>query len=357
MASDDTRADYINDMKAQLQELITRYHPAVLWFDGDWTYNTGSPTPTSWWTSSDGAALYDFLVDLDPELIVNERVARGNGLGDFECPEQSVPDTPLSRPWETCQTMNTSWGYASWDSNYKSIDSLIHELVRVVSRDGNYLLNIGPRGDGTLTEQTPPILNGIGNWMTVYGESIYGTTGSPYPAEPEWGYFTKKDGKLFAHVFAWPADGTLKVPSLVNTINKIYLQNDTATVLNFTDSSENIWISVPADAPDAINSVVTIDVSGIPSITSVKAEDHHASAGNRMCGIAVNPARKGVLKIIHEDNSELAVTIYTSIGRKVLHKNVSGKLITLDVHCLPAGIYILKVVHRGYGFTQRFIMY
>jgi alpha-L-fucosidase len=264
MASMTARTDYINDMKAQLKELIDRYHPAIMWFDGDWTYNTGSPTLTSWWTKADGIDLYKYLIGLDPTLVVNERVFRGSGLGDYECPEQTVPDTPRPRPWETCQTMNNSWGYNAGDNSYKSNKTMIQQLVQVVSRDGNYLLNIGPKGDGSITSQSISILNGFGDWMKIYGESIYGTSRSPYSTEPKWGYYTKKSDKLYAHVFTWPAGKLLKVPSLKNSINKIYLLNDTTALLNYSESNGYIHIEVPEKAPNSINSVVVINVSGIP---------------------------------------------------------------------------------------------
>ncbi len=268
MASDSARTAYINDMKAQLSELITKYHPPILWFDGDWTYNAGAPTPSSWWTKSDGADLYDYLISLDSTLIINERVARGFGLGDFENPENMVPNAPLGRPWETCRTMNSSWGYASWDNNYKTPTTLIQEMVKTVSRDGNYLLNIGPKGDGTVPDQSVAILNSFGDWMNIYSESIYGTTRSPYRTEPHWGVYTKKAGKLYAHVFTWPADGLLRMPSLTNAVNKIYLMNDTTAALSYTDSLGCTTISVPANAPNAINSVVVVEVSGVPSAST-----------------------------------------------------------------------------------------
>jgi len=268
MLSDSARTSYIDDMKAQLSELITKYHPAVLWFDGDWTYNSGSPTLSSWWTRADGIDLFDYLVDLDPELIINERVCRSFGLGDFECPEQQVPAAPVARQWETCQTMNNSWGYNASDLGYKTPKTLIQQLVTVVSRDGNYLLNIGPKGDGTVPTQSVDILNSFGDWMNIYNESIYGTTRSPYPAEPRWGVYTRKAGKLYAHVFTWPANGQLLIPSLTNTIDKIYLLNDTTTTLGYTDSNGCITISVPATAPDLINSPVVIDVSGVPAAST-----------------------------------------------------------------------------------------
>jgi alpha-L-fucosidase len=268
MQSFDARTAYITDMKAQLKELIEKYQPAILWFDGDWTYNFGTPTLASWWTKADGLDLYNYLTGLDPNLLINERVFRGAGLGDWMCPEQTVPATPEGRPWETCQTMNGTWGYASWDNNYKTTKTLIQQLVQVVSRDGNYLLNIGPKGDGTVTPQSITALNGIGDWMKTHSESIYGTTRSPFSVEPAWGLYTKKAGKLYAHVFLWPANGLLKVPSLTNTINKIYLLNDTTNLLDYKDSIGYIRISVPVNAPDPNNSVVAIDVSGIPTASA-----------------------------------------------------------------------------------------
>ena len=92
------RTDYINNMKAQLKELIDRYHPAIMWFDGDWTNNICEPTLTSWWTKNDGIDLYNYLIGLDSTLLVNERVFRGAGLGDYLCPEQTVPTIPELRP-------------------------------------------------------------------------------------------------------------------------------------------------------------------------------------------------------------------------------------------------------------------
>lgn len=273
MASATARTNYIADMKAQLKELIDRYHPAILWFDGDWTYeygtyNFGTTKPDKWWTKADGVDLYNYLIGLDPNLLVNERVFRSAGLGDWTCPEGVVPATPESRPWETCQTMNESWGYNSTDTKYKTPKTLIQQLVQIVSRDGNYLLNIGPKGDGTVTSQSIADLNAMGDWMNIYSSSIYGATRSPFTSEPAWGLYTKKSGKLYAQVFVWPTNGLLKVPSLTNAIKKVYLMNDTTTLLSYNESLGYILISVPANAPNPNSSVVVIDVTGVPKAST-----------------------------------------------------------------------------------------
>lgn len=278
MASATARTNYIADMKAQLKELIDRYHPAVLWFDGDWTYNYdtynydtynyATTKPDKWWTKADGVDLQNYLRGLDPNLLMNERVFRGAGLGDWDCSEGSILATANSRPWETCQTMNNSWGYNSGDNKYKTTKALILELVQNVSRDGNYLLNIGPKGNGTVPNESITKLDSIGNWMNTFSSSIYGATRSPFTSEPAWGLYTKKSGKLYTQVFVWPANGLLKVPSLTNTINKIYLLNDTTTLLNYKDSLGYIRISVPVKAPNPISSVIVIDVTGLPAAST-----------------------------------------------------------------------------------------
>jgi len=275
LTSASAKANYIADMKAQLKELIDNYHPALLWFDGDWTYQYGDYTygvtsPDKWWTKADGVDLQNYLRGLDPNLLMNERVFRSAGLGDWDCSEGSTLGSPNSRPWETCQTMNESWGYNSTDNKYKTTKALILELVQNVSRDGNYLLNIGPKGDGTVPTQSITALMPVGDWMKTNSSSIYGATRSPFLSEPTWGLYTKKSGKLFAHVFTWPTNGLLKVPTLTstNTIRKIYLLNDTTTLLNYKDSLGYIRISVPANVPNPTGSVVVIDVAGLPKAST-----------------------------------------------------------------------------------------
>ncbi|WP_371614145.1 alpha-L-fucosidase [Streptomyces sp. NBC_00454] len=267
MSSQAARTAYINDMKAQLQELLDRYDPAVLWFDGDWCANPAAPTLTDWWTKADGEDLYRWLMARKPGLVVNERVKRDLGLGDFACPEQTVPVTPLDRPWETCATMNGQWGYTDWaENNYRPVKDIVQEMVTVVSRDGNYLLNIGPKGDGTVTAGATTVLTGLASWMATHADSIHGTSGSPFAVEPSWGRITKKDGKLFAHVFTWPTGGTLQVPAVQNTISRVYLMSNPSVSLAYTVSGGQINVSVPATAPNANDSVVCVEVSGMPAV-------------------------------------------------------------------------------------------
>lgn len=248
---------YTSEMKEQLRQLIERYDPAVLWFDGDWGGDDW------WWTKADGAALYRYLRVLKPDLIVNERVKRDCGLGDFRSPEQYIPATGLPYDWETCMTMNENWGFHAADDQWKSIAALIQNLVDIASKGGNFLLNIGPKADGTIPQPSIDRFNAIGDWMVLYGESIYGTTASPFPETPAWGRYTQKAGRLFAHVFDWPADGLLIVPSIPN-LQRLYLVNAPNDSLPYSLTDNRCVVHVPKQAPNPYASVIAFEYIGTP---------------------------------------------------------------------------------------------
>ncbi|MFJ5997904.1 alpha-L-fucosidase [Streptomyces sp. NPDC092370] len=268
MSSQAARTAYIADMKAQLRELLDRYDPALLWFDGDWFGNPSSPTLEDWWLESDGVDLYNWLIARKPGLIVNERVKRDHRLGDYAVAEFEIPSAPMSRPWERCATMNGTWGYTDWGENtYRPLKDIVEELITVVSRDGNLLLNIAPKGDGSLTTGSRTVLAGLALWMSTHSDSIHGTSGSPFATEPSWGKVTKKNGKLFAHVFTWPTNGQLRIPAIDNTISRVYLLNNPSVSLPYT-VTDQINVTVPANAPNATVSVVCVEIQGMPARVS-----------------------------------------------------------------------------------------
>ncbi len=258
------KAEYVSYMKAQLRELITNYDPAVLWFDGEWV---------DWWTEPDGKDLYNYVRSLKSDIIVNNRVGKGRrgmqGLnkgpgyaGDFGTPEQEIPAT--GQPgvdWESCMTMNDTWGYKSFDKNWKSTQQLVRNLVDIVSKGGNYLLNVGPTAEGLIPEASVQRLAEIGRWMDVNAEAIYDTTASPFP-QPSWGRFTKKPGFLYAHVFEWPGDGQLQIPALKQNVAKASLLTAAGSQsLEVKQSETGIFVSLPAKPPSPIDSVVKLDLA------------------------------------------------------------------------------------------------
>jgi alpha-L-fucosidase len=215
---------YRNHMKRQVRELLTNYGPiGVLWFDGEWE---------STWTHEHGLDLFRFCREISPDTLVNNRVDKGRtgmaGMtraggfaGDFGTPEQEIPPTGLPGvDWETCMTMNDHWGYNAADLNYKSSAQIIRTLVDVVSKGGNFLLNVGPTAEGEFPPESVTRLKEIGAWMRVHGKAIHGAVAGPFRDLP-WGRCTRKplesgDTRLFLHIFDWPADGRLAVPGLVN---------------------------------------------------------------------------------------------------------------------------------------------
>jgi len=245
----------------QLTELLTSYGPlGVLWFDGEWIDD---------WTEPKGKDLYAFVRSKQPAILVNNRVGKGRkgmeGLnkgddyaGDFGTPEQQVP--PMGLPgvdWETCMTMNDTWGYKSYDENWKSTEELIRTLADVASKGGNFLLNVGPTSEGLIPQPSVQRLREMGQWMAVNGESIYGTTASPI-GKPEWGRCTAKGNKLYLHVFNWPGDGKLVVPLAGTEVSRAYLLSGRRTSLPVSMSETEVTISVPTAAPDAIDSVIVL---------------------------------------------------------------------------------------------------
>lgn len=249
---------YENYLKPQVRELITQYDNVdVVWFDGDWIPD---------YTSEMGKELYNMILDIKPTAIVNNRVDKGRmgmeGMdkegefaGDFGTPEQEIPATGIDSDWESCMTMNGSWGYKPSDAKWKSSKRLIQNLIDIVSKGGNFLLNVGPDGQGLFPQASIDRLKAIGVWTKANGESIYGAKASPYD-RPEWGRYTSKPGVIFAHVFDWPEDGKLELNPAIK-IKSASLLSAPSNPLKVEGSSTLI---LPEVAPDEAATVIKIEL-------------------------------------------------------------------------------------------------
>lgn len=253
---DETKKDFSKyferKVKPQVRELLTQYGPiAVMWFD----------TPEKI-TREQSTELLALIRQLQPGCIVNQRI--GNRLGDYRVEEQNIPETGHIDPWETCMTLNNHWGYYLGDENWKPTEDLIRKLTDVVSKGGNFLLNVGPTGEGLIPAPSVQRLSEVGAWLKVNGEGIYGTTASALP-KPAWGRITQKtssDGTtLYLHVFDWPGNGRLDLSGLKNRIAGATLLA-TGAKLEAANSADRATIQLPAQAPGKYSNVIALKLEG-----------------------------------------------------------------------------------------------
>ncbi len=222
---------YLEFMHGQIRELLTDYgHLDIMWYDFSYEHMAGEK-----WKAEE---LMEMVRSLQPHLIVDNRL-EGSGehsgtiltanpsnfAGDFACPEQMIPPQGITNelgdyvPWEACITLNNNWGYAAEDKHYKDAALVIRMLVECVSKNGNLLLNVGPDATGRIPKESVEILEEVGEWMAENHESIYGCGISEFP-KPEWGRFTQKGNKLYAHIFE-PQAGGLCLSDMADRVEKL----------------------------------------------------------------------------------------------------------------------------------------
>ena len=289
--------EYLRDIAVpQVKELFTNYGEiSILWWD----------TPIDMTPAR--AAMFDGLVELQPGIIVNNRLLYGHD-GDLRTPEQNVPPTGLDYDWEACMTMNTTWGYKSYDDDWKSSGQLIRNLVDSASKGGNYLLNVGPMANGEIPQASIERLKDVGEWMRVNSSSIYGTTASPF-IRLTWGRATKKEypnaTELYLHVFDWPEDGLLRVDGLRSDVSGAYFMADFQQQIQVDKTQEGVVLYLPEQPLDEIDTVIVLKING-------KLEVERILPSQNEEGVLVlsmddanihNPGYGGRLELRQNDNS------------------------------------------------------
>ncbi|MFC0513239.1 alpha-L-fucosidase [Mucilaginibacter angelicae] len=251
---------YINFMKAQLTELITKY-PGVkgIWFDGHWERDVN-------WHYDE---IYGLIHKLNPAILVgnNHHLEPKEGE-DFQMFEKDLPGANTTGfsgkskigalPLETCETINNSWGFNITDRSFKSSKRIIHYLVNAAGLNANFLLNIGPMPNGKIQPEFTDTLAIVGAWMQKNGEAIYGTRGSGIPAQP-WGVVTQKDKNLYVHVMTPPQQPYVFIPQLKGKVTKAVLLGDGSAV-KFKQQTEGVFVylnGVTTDPNDTIIKLTT----------------------------------------------------------------------------------------------------
>jgi alpha-L-fucosidase len=246
-------------VKNQLREIITQYDPYMLWFDGQWE----SP-----WTDEMGVDLYGFLKTLKKDLIINNRLGKEMSgiansvvdhrkmVGDYDTPEQKVGNLNMDFPWESCITICEQW---SWKPNdkMKSLPQCLQTLIKTASGNGNLLFNVGPMMDGRIEQRQADQLKSMGNWLRLFGESIYETEGGPYTPNEVYSA-TRKGDKVFIHVFEAPLK-ELRIPALmgVKVLEASWMNGGSAT---FKIENSQYLITLPAQLPDQLSNVLVLKI-------------------------------------------------------------------------------------------------
>ncbi len=240
-------------IKGQTRELIEKYNSKILWFDGEWE----EP-----WTHEMGLALYDYLKELDQNILINNRVDKGRkgmeGItisdeyaGDFATPEQQVGAYNIEQPWESCITLCTQWSWKP-DDTMKSTEECLFTLLKTVGGGGNLLLNVGPMPDGRIEPRQAERLKEIGKWLKKYGESVYGTTGGPYKPTDKM-VSTRKDNSIYIHLFDNKEDRLqLSLPENVQIKDCSVLKGKK---LKFTRNSDALNIELPEKGNNSVTVV------------------------------------------------------------------------------------------------------
>ncbi|WP_405083147.1 alpha-L-fucosidase [Paenibacillus chitinolyticus] len=262
---------YLDYMHGQVKELLTNYGKIdIMWFDFSYDDMTGEK-----WRATE---LIRMIRSIQPDIIIDNRLG-GNiraaepeeYAGDFFSPEQIIPPGGIVDekgevvPWEACITLNDNWGYHAADKNYKSAKQVIHTLVECVSKNGNLLLNVAPDAKGEINRETLEVLDEVGEWLRLNGDSIYGCKAADLP-KPEWGRYTQNGNRLYAHVYD-RGIGPIYFEGLKGKIEKARLLRDGTELkvevpwmaLEYSDIENGAFINLSGSRlPDESDTVIEL---------------------------------------------------------------------------------------------------
>lgn len=262
--------------KPQVKELLTNYGPlGLIWFD----------TPGDM-SKEHSMELVELVRKYQPDCLVSSRV--GNDVGDYlDFGDGEIPTQKVDKAWEALFTHNDTWGYVELDHNWKSTEQIVHMLSETNGKGGNFLLNVGPKSDGTMPHESVDVFRRTGQWIAKNKAAVYATDYSPFP-ELAWGTSTSKPGELFLHVHKWPKGQLLRVPGIHTQIKNVsYLESKEN--LRYEMDGNDLLIHLPCRMPDPLNTIIRLTYNGELQVDSIQ----HLSADHPNQLLAVNAERKG----------------------------------------------------------------
>jgi len=322
--------DYLEKKaKPQVRELLTQYGSiGLIWFD----------TPLCI-TREQSLDLKRLVKSIQPDCIVCGRI--GNQVGDYgTMGDNMIPAGRVAGYWETPATLNDTWGYKSYDHNWKSADRLLGLLVDLAGKGVNYLLNVGPTGEGEFPPESVERLEAIGEWMSVNGEAIYGTQPSPCPCELPWGRITWKGKRAYLHVTKWP-EGPLRIHGIRSSISAARFLADPGARVTYRQQHdlERDWhtleLTLPPQAPGAHVAVLALDLEAPLDMDDTPIQQSDGSVTLLAHLAQVNPPdavafeRNGTTEAWHTTEPELSWHFKVANGGRftveIVHWEAPGK--------------------------------
>lgn len=322
---------FVKKCLPQVEEITSEYGPIELvWFD------TPGNMPKKY-----VAQLVEVVRKNQPNALVSGRA--GHGLGDYQTlGDMEVPHANVEGMWESVDTTNDSWAYAWYDEYWKTPKEIMKRLIACVGRGGTYMLNIGPRGDGTVPERAVRSLQAAGQWIQKYPQVVYATDASPWKHALPWGDVTVRGNKMFLSVFQWPAHGKLYLPGLKTDIQSAQLLGRKEPV-TLECIREGQWtrLQLPLRAPDKMVSVIELELMGPAEVDAVWGIDPTIETEILAEFAVVQGATqksKRWMEKFGEWKRVMEVTKWQSDGKA-----------TLDVDVLVPGDYQMDLTYAGEG--------
>jgi len=310
-------AKYIDKVSLpQVKEIMENYHPRIIWWD----------TPAQM-TPELAKKFTDYLAKY-PELITNDRL--GGGVeGDLTTPEQYIPATGIpGKNWESCMTMNGTWGFSRFDHNWKSAADLVTNLIDIASKGGNYLLNVGPTPEGEVPAPSIDRLKEVGAWMKQNGEAIYGTKASPF-SQLKGARVTQKaigpNTKLFVNILEWPSDGKFVLSGLANKVIKAYPLIAPKTVIKVQEKEADKIMDLAGLAQTRFATVIVLEIKGKPVVNNAPTISSENSIYTNNIQFSITSNTPGGTIYYTTDGTE--PTLNSLVAKDNILLTASGKLV------------------------------